>query len=730
VGVQDLITLGENEGEVSLTFHSNGRKYRVLRKRGVRGRAESFFFQYDGGLEKLIAMRETEVTKEIEEVLGINGELFTNAVYIKQGEIDRLFTDDAALRKKHIGKLIGIEDIEAAYQNFFQLLNHYDLKIEKLESVAHELDGKKEKKKREKAEAKTLKSDLKVHESKLNSEKKSVQKLEERIGILEDLRHKVEEKKKISIELSYLKDKILKIYDFEEQLKVNEAGKNKADLVEEEIEDLKEKLNELKVIAERKIRLKSDLENEKNKRDSIEDELEIFLSNCSLILKSKLKDLSSVEKQRNKALLELGARMKALDGKKDTALNAMAEKKARVDSLKKSLAEIQEAKGVCPICARELKEDHRIDLIKTHSREIESLTGEFEKKQAEFENLSTDSKFLEKKRESINSLKVEVFREKNKQLEEVLERISRFEEKLREDEAALTDFSRLVEKIKSLKTELSSLLPLRDRYNAALNFLRREYGEKEKGESRIRDLELSVEGVERSLKSTAEKLNIDLNSLPGVYDGLRNDLKNSRQILIEIERRVAALRSGLEHKENRLEELENEISELEARALERKALMVFKALLERIRAIFHKDKLQKELRIRARPLIEEYAREVFLSFNLPYSDVTLTDDYSIKVHGANGEESVEMLSGGERIAAALALRIGLSRAIAGQRLELLILDEPTIHLDLQRRRELVDVIRNLSLIPQTIVVTHDKEFEEAADRVIEVEKVRGVSMVR
>jgi exonuclease SbcC len=484
------------------------------------------------------------------------------------------------------------------------------------------------------------------------------------------------------------------------------------------------------VIAERKIRLKSDLENEKNKRDSIEDELEIFLSNCSLILKSKLKDLSSVEKQRNKALLELGARMKALDGKKDTALNAMAEKKARVDSLKKSLAEIQEAKGVCPICARELKEDHRIDLIKTHSREIESLTGEFEKKQAEFENLSTDSKFLEKKRESINSLKVEVFREKNKQLEEVLERISRFEEKLREDEAALTDFSRLVEKIKSLKTELSSLLPLRDRYNAALNFLRREYGEKEKGESRIRDLELSVEGVERSLKSTAEKLNIDLNSLPGVYDGLRNDLKNSRQILIEIERRVAALRSGLEHKENRLEELENEISELEARALERKALMGFKALLERIRAIFHKDKLQKELRIRARPLIEEYAREVFLSFNLPYSDVTLTDDYSIKVHGANGEESVEMLSGGERIAAALALRIGLSRAIAGQRLELLILDEPTIHLDLQRRRELVDVIRNLSLIPQTIVVTHDKEFEEAADRVIEVEKVRGVSMVR
>ncbi len=110
--------------------------------------------------------------------------------------------------------------------------------------------------------------------------------------------------------------------------------------------------------------------------------------------------------------------------------------------------------------------------------------------------------------------------------------------------------------------------------------------------------------------------------------------------------------------------------------------------------------------------------------------MTLTDDYSIIVHGPNGEERVDMLSGGERIAAALALRVGLSRALSGQRLELLILDEPTIHLDSQRRRELVDIIKNLSLIPQTIVVTHDKEFEEAADRVIEVEKINGVSRVK
>ncbi|MEE9474201.1 MAG: hypothetical protein V3V36_00865, partial [Candidatus Hydrothermarchaeaceae archaeon] len=62
-------------------------------------------------------------------------------------------------------------------------------------------------------------------------------------------------------------------------------------------------------------------------------------------------------------------------------------------------------------------------------------------------------------------------------------------------------------------------------------------------------------------------------------------------------------------------------------------------------------------------------------------------------------------------------------------MELIILDEPTIHLDSQRRRDLVEIIKKLSSIPQTIVVTHDKEFEQAADRLILVEKVRGISKV-
>jgi len=61
----------------------------------------------------------------------------------------------------------------------------------------------------------------------------------------------------------------------------------------------------------------------------------------------------------------------------------------------------------------------------------------------------------------------------------------------------------------------------------------------------------------------------------------------------------------------------------------------------------------------------------------------------------------------------------------------MILDEPTIHLDSQRRSELLNVIKeSTNAVPQIIVVTHDEEVLRIADYVIRVEKLGDVSKVR
>ena len=89
-----------------------------------------------------------------------------------------------------------------------------------------------------------------------------------------------------------------------------------------------------------------------------------------------------------------------------------------------------------------------------------------------------------------------------------------------------------------------------------------------------------------------------------------------------------------------------------------------------------------------------------------------------------------MVSGGEKIAIALALRLGITQAMSQGNIETILLDEPTIHLDSYRRQELINVLRSMSVIPQMLIVTHDQELETAADTLILVEKEDGISQVK
>jgi exonuclease SbcC len=191
----------------------------------------------------------------------------------------------------------------------------------------------------------------------------------------------------------------------------------------------------------------------------------------------------------------------------------------------------------------------------------------------------------------------------------------------------------------------------------------------------------------------------------------------------------AGKKASLGEKEAQLRVKEEEVKKLQAFVAQFDKLQKFLSLLKKIRELFSKDFMQKELRARAKPMIEKYTNEVFGGFELPFANLKITDDYDLVLCGSDGERTMDMISGGEKIAAALALRAGIAKALSGGRMELLMLDEPTIHLDDIRRRELVEIVKNLTTIPQTIVVTHDEEFENAADVILKVRKEDGVSLV-
>ena len=152
-------------------------------------------------------------------------------------------------------------------------------------------------------------------------------------------------------------------------------------------------------------------------------------------------------------------------------------------------------------------------------------------------------------------------------------------------------------------------------------------------------------------------------------------------------------------------------------------------LLNHFRSLYSKNGIQKDLRNISRPLIQKYTKQFFNEFNFNYSDLTLDEEYDVTVYGPEGESSMSMVSGGEKIAIALALRLGITQAISKGELDTILLDEPTIHLDSSRRHELINLLKDMSVLPQMIIVTHESQLENAADNIIKVEKENGISKV-
>ncbi len=99
-----------------------------------------------------------------------------------------------------------------------------------------------------------------------------------------------------------------------------------------------------------------------------------------------------------------------------------------------------------------------------------------------------------------------------------------------------------------------------------------------------------------------------------------------------------------------------------------------------------------------------------------------TRDISITCYSKNTIIDIDSLSGGEQVSVALALRLGMAHLLGSSNLNFVILDEPTTHLDSERRRSLVRVLSQLSNISngttgplQFIIITHDAEiFEDSS----------------
>ncbi|MDH3611000.1 MAG: SMC family ATPase [Nitrosopumilus sp.] len=200
---------------------------------------------------------------------------------------------------------------------------------------------------------------------------------------------------------------------------------------------------------------------------------------------------------------------------------------------------------------------------------------------------------------------------------------------------------------------------------------------------------------------------------------LKNSINEKQTQLSEIDQQLGAVMEKISKNETQIKTIQKAIIEL-------KTVKEYMVQLDSIQSnVFSRDgSVATSLRSWALNTISIKASEYLTLLNTKIQRIQLSEklrDITITCYSKKETLDLESLSGGEQVSVALALRLGMAKLLGSSNLNLMVLDEPTTHLDAERKKSLVEVLSQLSNISnsempmQFIIITHDAEiFEDSS----------------
>jgi len=219
----------------------------------------------------------------------------------------------------------------------------------------------------------------------------------------------------------------------------------------------------------------------------------------------------------------------------------------------------------------------------------------------------------------------------------------------------------------------------------------------------------NISNLERETKGFDEK----------EFANLKRTVVEKQNNLSKIHQQIGAISEKITKGEDQIKKIQRTLSEL-------KIVKEYVVKLDEIQSnIFSRDgPVATSLRSWALNTISLKASEYLTLLNTKIQRITLSEksrDISITCYSKREMLDLESLSGGEKVSVALALRLGMASLLGASNLNLMILDEPTTHLDAERKKSLVGVLSQLSEISnsqtpmQFLIITHDTEiFEDSS----------------
>lgn len=844
--IEQLITIGNNGNKkmvVQLEFSSNGRTYRVLRERS-KNSSKAKIEILEGEVFQPLSSGDKQVTEEVQGLLEMDGDLFLNAVYVRQGEIANLVDKTPSEKKQVIGKLLGIESLEKAWKNMLPLMNHYEKQKEKLDGKIEALAGLNDEiisKKNDKTlidqrineislKVKKIEEELEVLSKKANSldedksaYEKAVNSIESKKQLLEGLKN---EQKHLNTQIVEIENKENEIIIIEPKLSKLEVLKKLKDSLDnlkalksnkKHINDVLEKIKEYNIVLDENKKFYEDYSKLSDEILDLDAKRTVFEGSRALMKRNmKIKEetlkkmnishdkLVKVINEYNEALgtgfslveeletylksvkPDISNKIEILTGNINGLEKELSNLNLQNRELKKPIGDLENVKDKCPVCKSSIDSYKREELIDDYTSQIKLNEKRIIQLKSDLETTRSEKNTLDARLAEIHSVNIELLREQLKNLEDGRKELIAVKSDIKDLENRVSALNQIDERLKEKKELLKTIKPKYEEYLVAEGLLkslgdpeelamkRDEYQDdedvlKEEISSLIEVTEGSVENLDDEIKyleklseryqqlsgAVHQKTNL-INRMNEITEGIKelneqlerfekdvNEIAYDKKLHIKLQKELEIKNSrifdlngkkkeyiGTESGLNiYIRELETKLDSYHKYQKEIKNLKDFLKLLNHIRDIYGKDGVQKDLRNISRPLIEQNTREFFEKFNFEYSDIKLDEDYDVTVYGPAGENNLDMISGGEKIAVALALRLGITQTLSGGNLELIMLDEPTIHLDAYRRQELIELLKRMSIIPQMIIVTHDPDLEEAADHILRVKKEEGKSKI-
>jgi DNA repair protein SbcC/Rad50 len=490
---------------------------------------------------------------------------------------------------------------------------------------------------------------------------------------------------------------------------------------------------------------------------TVSNEFRVKIAGLTGRLRDLDRDRSDLANLRSR-IERLKVELSDLRRRKDTLARELEEKRTALKELEERKEDIGRAQERVPLISRQLreKEEQRKAAVKDTEAVKKRISG-ISKEVARLEAIASPTESSESELDAMaNKMDLEITDGRDK-VSKLSERLGNFDEILKKGVCPICERPYEAERVSERKSHLEEEISFLDR---RLTQLATEKESLEHTQERLADYlqaQKELKPLREGLSEWSDRARLEAERLPVLdkeiielnreFRDANKAMEPLQKILGEIERSEHEIRAT-EKKfssevaavggiEKELQTSEYETQRLSSLVTEKEGLLKLQGKLEEDRA-WLSDYFA--------PTIELIEEQTFANRNLRFNEqfqrwfqilvddpdlkVRVKEDFAPVIEREGYEQDYGQLSGGERTSVALAYRLALNTTVQetalGQEPNLLILDEPTDGFSKEQLGKFGDILTELNC-PQVILVSHERELENLADRVIRIEKVNGES---